>query len=110
MRTKVIPDRPVVNDCACVRILAFPAATGQLIIVSMFMVLYTAGGVLFLASAAAHIYVRIRLRPREDSGLDDYYHEFEDQHPEYARYTRWLNLTLGGAASGLLLLFLVTML
>jgi len=74
----------------------------------MFMLLYVAGGVLFLASAVAHVYVRIRLRPGDDSGLDDYYHEFEDQHPEYARYTRWLHITLGGAAFGILLLFLVS--
>jgi len=48
--------------------------------------------------------VRVRLRPR-DSDLDDTYHEFEDQHPEYARYTKWLQITIGGAALGLLLTF-----
>ncbi len=67
--------------------------------------LYIAGGVLFLASLAAHVYVRVRLRP-SDSELDDYYYEFEDQHPEYARYTRWLRITIGGAALGISLLFL----
>jgi hypothetical protein len=76
----------------------------------LFVFLYIAGGLLFLASAAAHIYVRIRLRPRDGSDLDDYYHEFEEQHPEYARYTRWLHITLGGAAFGILLLFLVSIL
>jgi hypothetical protein len=72
----------------------------------MLMLLYIVGGFLFLASAAAHLYVRLRLRPGEDSDLEDYYHEFEDQHPEYARYTRWLRITLSGAALGLLLMFL----
>jgi hypothetical protein len=72
----------------------------------MFMLLYIFGGFLFLASAAGHLYVRLRLRPGEDSDLDDYYHEFEDQHPEYARYTKWLRLTLSGAALGLLLMFI----
>ena len=72
----------------------------------MLISLYIAGGFLFLASAAAHLYVRVRLRPRDNSDLDDYYHEFEDQHPEYARYTKWLQITLGGAALGLLLMFL----
>jgi hypothetical protein len=72
----------------------------------MLMLLYIAGGLLFLASAAAHLYVRLRLRPRDDSDLDDYYHEFEDQHSGYARYTRWLGITLGGAALGLAMLFL----
>ncbi|RPJ34248.1 MAG: hypothetical protein EHM35_09940 [Planctomycetaceae bacterium] len=70
-------------------------------------VLYIAGGLLFLLSVAAHIYVRVRLRPQDDSELDDYYYEFEDQHPGYARYTRWLRITLSGAALGILLLFLV---
>ncbi len=68
--------------------------------------LYIAGGFLFLISAAAHIAVRIRLRPRDTSDLDDYYYEFEDRHPQYARYTRWLQITLAGAALGILLLFL----
>ncbi len=71
----------------------------------MLTLLYITGGLLFVASVAAHLYVRLRLRPRADSDLDDYYHEFEDQHPEYARYTRWLQITLSGAALGLLLLF-----
>jgi hypothetical protein len=68
--------------------------------------LYLAGGSLFLLSLVAHVYVRVYLRPRGKSDLDDYYHEFEDQHPAYARYTRWLQISLGGAAMGLLLLFL----
>jgi hypothetical protein len=65
-----------------------------------------AGGFLFLLSAVAHLCVRVRLRPRDDSDLDDYYYEFQDRHPEYARYTQWLRITLGGAALGILLLFL----
>jgi hypothetical protein len=64
------------------------------------------GGFLFLLSVAAHLYVRVRLRPGRDSDLDHYYHEFEDQHPGYARYNRWLQITLGGASVGILLLFL----
>ncbi len=68
--------------------------------------LYIAGGFLFLLSAVAHLCVRVRLRPRDDSDLDDYYHEFEDQHPGYAKYAHWLQITLGGAALGILLLFL----
>lgn len=71
----------------------------------MLMPLYIIGGFLFLVSVAAHLYVRLRLRPGENSDLDDYYHEFEDQHPEYARYTKWLQITMSGAALGLLLMF-----
>ena len=68
--------------------------------------LYIVGGFLFLLSLVAHLYVRVRLRPRGTSDLDDYYYEFEDQHPQYARYTRWLQISLGGVAVGMLLLFL----
>jgi hypothetical protein len=66
------------------------------------------GGFLFLLSLIAHLYVRVYLRPRGKSDLDDYYYEFEDQHPVYARYTRWLQISLGGAALGVLMLFLGT--
>jgi len=72
--------------------------------------LYIVGGFLFLLSLIAYVYVRVRLRPREGSDLDDYYHEFEEQHPEYARYTKWMQLSLGGAAFGVMLLFLGVML
>ena len=68
--------------------------------------LYILGGFLFLGSVMAHVYVRVRMRPGQDSDLDDYYHEFEDQHPGYAQYTKWLRITLSGAALGVLLLFL----
>jgi hypothetical protein len=64
------------------------------------------GGLVFLLSLIAHLYVRVYLRPRGRSDLDDYYYEFEDQHPQYARYARWLQISLGGAALGMLLLFL----
>ncbi len=70
--------------------------------------LYIAGGFLFLLSSAVHLYVRVYLRPRGRSDLEDYYYEFEDQHPAYARYTRWLQISLGGAALGVLMLFLGT--
>jgi hypothetical protein len=69
------------------------------------MTLYIFACTLFLVSLAAHIYVRIRLRPK-DPDLDDYYHEFEEQHPEYARYTKWLKITFTGLALGALLLFI----
>jgi hypothetical protein len=69
-------------------------------------ILYIIAGPLFLIFLAAHIYVRIRLRPKQGSDLDDYYHEFEDQHPYYARYTRWLGITFAAAAISALLLFI----
>lgn len=64
------------------------------------------GGLLFLISLAAHLYVRVRLRPKEDSGLDDYYYEFEHQHPGLARYTKWSRITFAAVVIGALLLFI----
>lgn len=78
-----------------------------MVLMIMLKYLYIAGGLLFLVSLAAHIYVRIRLRPKDGCDLDEYYSEFEEQHPEYAKYCTWLRITLGGAAIGILLLFLV---
>ena len=69
-------------------------------------ILYIIGGPLFLISLAGHLYVRIRLRPKEGSDLDDYYYEFEHQHPDYARYTKWSKITFAAAAVAVLLLFL----
>ena len=67
-------------------------------------VLYIIAGPLFLISIAAHFYVKLRLRP-DDSDLDDYYHEFEDQQPGYARYAKWSAITFAGAVVGALLMF-----
>ena len=72
----------------------------------MSTVIYIIAGPLFLISIAGYIIVRLRLRPGDDSDLDDYYHEFEDQHPDYARYLKWSRITFAGAAVGALLLFL----
>ncbi len=69
-------------------------------------ILWIIAGPLFVISLAAHIYVKLRLRPKEDSDLDDYYYEFEDQHPGYARYTKWSKITFTAAAVAALLLFL----
>jgi len=67
-------------------------------------VLYIVAGPLFLISIAAHSYVKLRLRP-DDSDLDDYYHEFEDQQPGYATYAKWSRITFVGAVVGALLMF-----
>jgi hypothetical protein len=70
-------------------------------------VLYIIAGPLFLISIAAHFYVKLRLRPKEDpDSEDDYYYEFEDQQPDVARYLMWSKLTFTAAALGVLLLFI----
>lgn len=63
-------------------------------------------GTLFSVSAAGFACVRLFLRPKEDSDLDTYYYEFEDQHPDLARYNKWSRITLTGVIIGMLLLFL----
>ena len=72
----------------------------------MGIVLYIVGCVLFLTCITGYIIVQVRLRPREDSDLDDYYYEFEEQHPGYARYLRWSRITFTGAVIAALMLLL----
>jgi hypothetical protein len=67
-------------------------------------ILYIVAGPLFLISIAAHFYVKLRLRPKEDPDSQDY-HEFEDQQPEFANYARWSRITFAAAALSVLLLF-----
>ncbi|OHB55152.1 MAG: hypothetical protein A2173_00255 [Planctomycetes bacterium RBG_13_44_8b] len=73
---------------------------------AMDTILYIISGPLFLISFAAHLYVRIRLKPKNNSAIDDYYYEFEDQHPAYVKYTRWSKITFAGISMAALLLFI----
>ena len=70
----------------------------------MDVLLCIVGGPLFLVSAAAHLYVKLRLRPREEE-LEEVYYEFEDQQPDVARYEKWSRITFTAATIGVLLLF-----
>ena len=72
----------------------------------MDIILYIIAGPLFLISLAGHLYVRIRLRPKAGSDLDDYYYEFEDRHPAYARYLKWSRITFAALTVSALLIFL----
>jgi len=60
---------------------------------------------LFLVSVVAHVVVRWRLRPGFDSDLDDYYYEFEEEHPGYSRYLKWSRITFTGVIIAILMLF-----
>lgn len=64
---------------------------------------------LFLISLAAHLYVKLRLAPK-DEDLDDYYYEFEGQHPALAKYSRWSNITFAAAVVSMLLLLIAVIL
>jgi hypothetical protein len=76
----------------------------------MDVILYSIAGPLFVISLAAHLYVKFRLRPKGDSDLDDYYYEFEDRHPAYARYLRWSRITFTASVIAMLLLFIAAVL
>ena len=69
-------------------------------------ILYIIAVPLFLVAIIAHIYVKLRLRPKDDSDFDDYYYEFEDAHPALARYNKWSQITFTAAVIAALLLFL----
>ncbi|HIJ70519.1 MAG TPA: hypothetical protein HPP87_04050 [Planctomycetes bacterium] len=71
-------------------------------------VIYLIAGPLFLISLVAHLYVKLRLRPRQGSDFDDYYHEFEGRHPDFARYEKWSQITFVTAVIAALLLFVAT--
>ena len=75
----------------------------------MSAILYIIAGPLLLISAAANLYVKLNLRPKDDSDLDDYYHEFEHQHPEYAKYNKWSKITFTAIAIAVLMLFIATL-
>jgi hypothetical protein len=72
----------------------------------MDIILYIISGTLFLISFSAHLYVKIRLRPKSKTDLEDYYYEFEDQNPAYAKYTKWSRITFAAIAVATLLLFI----
>jgi len=71
----------------------------------MDVLLCIVGGLLFLISVAAHLYVKLRLRPT-DKDLEDVYYEFEDQLPDVVRYEKWSRITFTAATVGILLLFM----
>lgn len=69
-------------------------------------ILYIIAGPLFVISITGYILVKVRLRPKDDSDLDDYYYEFEHEHPAYAKYMKWSRITFAAACLAALLLFI----
>ena len=63
------------------------------------------GGFVFLFSGAAFLCVKIFLRPKADSDLDEYHYEFEERHPQLARYEKYSRITFIGVIIGMLMLF-----
>jgi hypothetical protein len=67
--------------------------------------LILAGGFLFCVSSAGYLMVKLFLKPREDSGLDDIYWEFEESHPALKRYHTWSRIFFAGVIVSMLLMF-----
>ena len=65
---------------------------------------------LFIIALVAHIYVKLFLRPGKDFDLDDYYHEFEDRHPQLEKYEKFSHLTFAAVCVAALLLFIALIL
>jgi hypothetical protein len=72
----------------------------------MKIILLLIGSLLFIVSFAAHIYIKLKLRPKQDSDLDDIYWEFEETSPGFARYSRLSQMAFTGMIFGAILLFL----
>jgi hypothetical protein len=72
----------------------------------MKVVLLSVGSLLFIISVIAHIYVKLKLRPKQDSDFDEIYWEFEDTHADFSRYDKLSQVTFIGAVIGAILLFL----
>lgn len=68
------------------------------------VILMLVAGPLFLVSLGGHIYVKLKMRPSDD--IDEYHYEFEDHHPDFARYEKWSRVTFASAVVAALLLFL----
>jgi hypothetical protein len=62
-------------------------------------------GSLFCISSAGYALVRIFLKPKENSGLDEIYWEFEESDPALKRYTAWSRVFFTGVIVSMLLLF-----
>ncbi|MGB8227168.1 MAG: hypothetical protein WCE45_09955 [Sedimentisphaerales bacterium] len=72
----------------------------------MKIILLLIGSLLFTVSFAAHIYIKLKLRPKQDSDFDDIYWEFEETAPGFARYNRLSQIAFTGMIFGAILLFL----
>lgn len=59
---------------------------------------------MFALSMTYYIYVKIKQKPKED--LDDYYYEFENQHPDLDKYYRKTTIAFTIAIISMLMVFL----
>lgn len=64
---------------------------------------------MLLVSFPAYLYVKIAMRSKYHSGLDDYYYEFEHEHPGLQKYEKWSKITFTALAVSILLLFIAAL-
>ena len=72
------------------------------------IILLISGCLGFIASVAYYLYVKVKLRPRDE--LDDYYYEFEENCPALRDYEQKLSLAITTAAVSMLAIFLAAVL
>ena len=68
-------------------------------------IIITISALLFVVSFVAYIFIRVTMKPQTDE-LDDYYWEFEDQHPKMIRYEKYKRMTISLITIAMLLLFI----
>ena len=73
-------------------------------------VIYLIACPMFFISFVGHLFVKMKLRPGKGSELDDYYYEFEDQHPDMIRYEKWSKITLVSTTIFVLMIFIAVVL
>ncbi|OQA00361.1 MAG: hypothetical protein BWY69_01742 [Planctomycetes bacterium ADurb.Bin401] len=72
----------------------------------MKLIILFAGSLVFVVSASAYIFVKIKLKPKQSSEIEDVYWEFEESNPELAQYNKWSRITFAGVVVGMIMLFL----
>lgn len=63
-------------------------------------------GLLFCISTTGYVLVKIWLRPRQDSELNELYWEFEDRQPALKRYEFWNRIFFAGVVVSMLLMMI----
>ena len=76
----------------------------------MKIILLSIGSLLFIVSIIAHIYVKLKLRPKQNSDFDEIYWEFEDTHPGFSRYDKLSQITFTGMVLGTIILLVAVIL
>ena len=93
--------------CMQVEIWHLASAYGNIIgMAALKLILILSACPMFLVAIATHIVVKLKLRPGDDSDFDEYHYEFEDHHPDFARYSKWSRITFITAEISALLLFI----